>query len=195
MTDARKGDWLQTFSGRAFYPLDPRPDEVSLVDIAHSLSMQCRYAGHCRRFYSVAEHSVLMARAMPSQELARIALLHDATEAYMVDLPRPVKNHMPDYRRTEAHLWSVIAERFGLPPHGAPEVDSADNRILRDEMLALMARPPIDWDIPAEPLDVVIECWDPTRAEIEFLQTAMLLNLWDSHVLPESAAQTATNKG
>lgn len=62
-------------------------------------------------------------------------------------------------------------------------------------MLALMARPPIDWDIPAEPLDVVIECWDPTRAEIEFLQTAMLLNLWDSHVLPESAAQTATNKG
>ena len=61
-TDGRKGGWIQTYTGRQFWPMDPRSHEVFIEDIAHSLSMMCRYAGHCERFYSVAEHSILLAR-------------------------------------------------------------------------------------------------------------------------------------
>lgn len=190
MSAQRKGDWMQTFSGQAFWPLDPRADEIELIDIAHSLSMQCRYAGHCRHFYSVAEHSVLIARAMPNDDLARIALLHDATEAYMVDLPRPVKNHMRDYKAAEIRLWRIIAERFNLPICGSPVVDAADNRILLDEMSQLMAKPPKPWDIPGtpEPLGVTIMGWSPASAKTEFLQTANRLGLWDERGVSSTTA-------
>ena len=86
----RVGDWIQTMSGVIFYPLDPRPEEIRIEDIAHALSHQCRFAGHCREFYSVAEHSVRVSRELP-QEFMLWGLLHDASEAYLVDLPRPIK--------------------------------------------------------------------------------------------------------
>ena len=78
---ARKGNWMQTFTGRQFWPADPRADEIDIRDIAHALSMQCRYAGHCTQFYSVAEHCVLLANAIPEQKLW--ALLHDASAGTM----------------------------------------------------------------------------------------------------------------
>lgn len=94
----RKGDWIQTYTGRQFWPLDPKPEEVCIEDIAHALSQQCRYAGHTIRFYSVAQHSVEIALRVP-RAAALWGLLHDAAEAYLVDLPRPVKYLMPAYKR------------------------------------------------------------------------------------------------
>lgn len=165
----RCGDWIQTFTGRAFWPLDPRPDEVHIADIAHALAHQCRYAGHCRRFYSVAEHSVLLARAMP-KEHRLAALLHDAPEAYLVDLPRPVKRFMPSYGVAEMAVWLAISARFGLSPELAAEVHEADTRILVDEFEQAMAPPPAPWSVDGlRPLGVALRFWTPVEAEMQFM--------------------------
>ena len=106
---ARKGDWIQTFTGRAFYVLDPRPEDVDIEDIAHALSMQCRFAGHCREFYSVAQHSVTASWLVPPED-ALWGLLHDAAEAYVVDLPRPIK------RAWQLESYGIIDRDVALPP-------------------------------------------------------------------------------
>ena len=99
-----RGDgWITTYTGQHFYPLDPRPHEVNMLDIAHALSMICRFNGHTQFFYSVAEHSIRCAYHAHEQwpdriELQLAALLHDASEAYLCDIPRPVKLQLPDYR-------------------------------------------------------------------------------------------------
>lgn len=134
----RHGNFMQTYSGRKFWPLDPRAEDVCIQDIAHSLAMQCRYAGHCIRFYSVAEHSVLIARWLLDEgcgsDVALCGLLHDATEAYLVDLPRPVKSDMPRYKAAEARVWCAIADAFHIPEYVPAIVHEADNRILADEV-------------------------------------------------------------
>jgi hypothetical protein len=169
MMTERRGDWMQTFTGRQFWPLDPRPDEVDILDIAHALANQCRYAGHCRRFYSVAEHCVLLARAVaPEHRLC--ALLHDAAEAYLVDLPRPVKRHFVSYRFAEAAVMAAICLRFGLKPEMPAAVHDADYRILRDELEQNMAAPPQRWPVQdEEPLGVTLRFWTPDQAEAWFL--------------------------
>lgn len=161
----RAGSWMQTFTGKAFWPLDPRAEEIDPVDIAHALGNLCRYGGHVRRFYSVAEHCVLMSRAV-APEHALAALLHDATEAYVIDLPRPLKAHLPDYRLIEGGVWLRIAERFGVDPVLPAEVHEADNRILVNERDALMATPPYDWALDGlERLDVDVVGYSPRDAE------------------------------
>lgn len=136
----RKGDWIQTFTGVEFYPFDPRPEEIRIEDIAHALSMQCRYAGHCSKFYSVAEHSIRVAELLP-MPLKLWGLLHDAAEAYLVDLPRPIKRHSEIgalYRVAEESLMRVIAERFGLSWPEPPEIDAADKALLCWEAMHLL---------------------------------------------------------
>lgn len=164
-----RGDWMQTYTGRRFYPLDPRPEEIEPADIAHALSLLCRYGGHVDRFYSVAEHCVLMSQAVPSQD-ALAALLHDATEAYVVDVPRPLKRQLPGYATIEGQVWYAIAYRFGLDPVLPASVKEADNRILIDERTALMPRAE-RWGIDDEfqPLHVGIEGWGPATAEQTYL--------------------------
>lgn len=168
----RYGDWMQTFTGRAVYPLDLRPEDIDIRDIAHALSLQCRYAGHVRQFYSVAEHSVHVARhcRQYSPEAALEGLLHDATEAYLVDVPRPIKPFLKSYKLMESRVAHAIAERFGLDNAGHPSiVHEADNRILHDERAALMSPCEREWSLIGEPLGMTIECWSPERAEREFL--------------------------
>lgn len=143
MTD-RKGSWIQTYSGGRFWPLDPRADEVKLIDIAQALANKCRYAGHCTRFYSVAEHSVLVSRAVPAEH-AMWALLHDAGEAYLADIPRPVKRFLPEWKPIEAAVMRAVCEHFGLPEDEPAAVKAADTAILTDEMKAIMAPPPEPW--------------------------------------------------
>jgi hypothetical protein len=174
--DTRKGDWMQTFTGRQFWPLDPRPDEVFIQDIAHALAHQCRYAGHCRRFYSVAEHSVLLARNVhPKHRLW--ALLHDASEAYLVDLPRPVKRHLPAYVDAERVVMDAICRRFGLTPDIPEAVHEADVRILRDELEQNMDVPLVPWAVQgAEPLGVTLQFWTPVYAEIQFMAAFDMLS-------------------
>ncbi|MBI1620122.1 phosphohydrolase [Aquamicrobium zhengzhouense] len=170
----RQGDWIQTFTGRQFWPLDPDAADIDIEDIAHALSMQCRFAGHCNRFYSVAEHSFYIARYLESQGAPVIVrlwgLLHDATEAYLVDLPRPIKISMPDYREAEGRLMRVIAQCFDLPTDTMPEaVKDADRRILSDEAAQNMCTPPAPWSGMREPLGITINCFPQTVAKNLFL--------------------------
>lgn len=168
-TDGRRDDWMQTYTGRPFWPLDPRVEDIDIEDIAHALAMICRYGGHTRRFYSVAEHCVLMSYAV-APEHALWAMLHDATEAYVGDMIRPLKYSMPAYREVEDRLMTVICERFGLDLVCPAEVKAADTRILNDERAALLGPPPAPWH-EAEaigPLGVQIRCWIPNRAEAEY---------------------------
>lgn len=161
-----RGDWMQLYSGKRYHPMDPRAEDIDPADIAHALSMLCRYGGHITRFYSVAEHCVLMSLAVP-QEDALAALLHDATEAYVVDVPRPVKRYIPDYKAIENAVWAVIAERFGLAEELPASVHDADNRILRNESSVLM--PDNGWSSDREFLPVTITGWAPEQAERAYL--------------------------
>ena len=160
-------DWIQTASGRKFYPLAPRPEDVSIDDIAHALANLCRFAGHTRQFYSVAQHCVIgswfCARPLDF-------LLHDASEAYLCDLSRPVKHHadLARYRDAEQRLQSVICQAFGLawPP---PEcVKHMDDVMCQTERRDLMPDRP-EWTLRVKPLDYRIMPWEPSFAKEMFL--------------------------
>lgn len=170
MSDTRIGDWLQTWRGVQFYPLDPRPEDILIEDIAHALARQCRFSGHTRVTYSVAEHSVRVSQIVPAED-ALWGLLHDASEAYLVDLPRPLKR-LPEfarYRLAEADLMVVICDRFGLR-HIEPEsVREADAVLLATEARDLMGPRPAPWSAMPEPLPEVIHPWAAELAESVFL--------------------------
>ena len=121
--------YIRTHTGRMFWPMDARPEEVSIEDIAHALSNCCRWAGHCESFYSVAQHSVFVSSLLPAV-CSLEGLLHDATEAYLVDVPRPVKVLLGGYVEAESRLMSVIADAFGLIMPISKDVKAADNLAL-----------------------------------------------------------------
>lgn len=167
----RRGDPLLTFTGRNFWPMDPRADEVCIKDIAHALSLQCRFAGHCREFYSVADHSVRVSYVVPPH-LAMAGLLHDASEAYLVDVPRPVKRHLRDYDGIEGLVMQAIWERFPDEPSWGDwqNIHVADNVLLATEARDLMATPPAPWAPLPEPLPEHIVPMSPKDAEMWFLR-------------------------
>jgi hypothetical protein len=165
----RIGDWIQTYSGKCFWPLDPRHEEVELRDIAHALSMKCRYAGHVKRFYSVAEHSVLVSMAVPA-EFALDALLHDAAEAYSSDIPRPLKKSLTEWDAIEARIFASIAVRFGLTRKTPACVKDIDFAITANERAALMTPCARDWALPPAVPGVEIQALDPWHAEQAFLE-------------------------
>lgn len=146
-----RGGWIQTRTGRQFFPLNPKPEDVCLEDIAHPLAMQCRFTGHCKYHYSIAQHSVLVSLHCDPQD-ALWGLLHDASEAYLVDVPRPLKR-IPEfaevYLRAEKSLMDVICAHFGLPTTMPGSVHFADGAALATEKRDLMAIPPAPWeDLP-----------------------------------------------
>ena len=170
----RKGDWMQTYSGRQFWPLDPRPDEVCIEDIAHALSNMCRFAGHVREFYSVAEHCVRVSWLAPDHDrmIAIAALLHDATESYVVDVPRPLKRFLPGYREIEDRVARCIEVAFdletGILDH--PSVKHWDEVLLATEARDLMGGESAGkWHLRAGPMDEIIEPWSPQGARAAFL--------------------------
>jgi hypothetical protein len=140
--------WIQTFTGKKFYPFNPKPEDIDIRDIAHALSNICRFTGHTKRFHSVAAHSIGVAQLVP-ESMQLQALLHDASEAYLCDIARPIKRRedMQPYRVIECCLQATIYERFGLPATEPPELRQADARMCGAEALALM-----------EPL-IEPECW------------------------------------
>ena len=185
-----RGDrqWLQTFSVIRYYPAAPRPEEVRLVDIAHHLSMQCRYTGACKRFYSVAEHSVLVSEVGPL-EYALERLLHDAPEFVLNDLNRPTK-HTPwlwGYRHLEARNWKVIAQKFGLPLKLHPSTKHADDAVLMAERKVLMLPLPGKPWLDIAPADVQIMCLPPADAEELFLHRFNELTIRRGYSGEESA--------
>lgn len=181
---ARRGDWLQTYTGVAFYPLDPLPEDISIRDIAHQLSMVCRYGGAVQRFYSVAEHCCILSdyvrQHRPDEPmLALQALLHDASEAYIGDVPRPLKwmPEMVGYREMEDRIERAVQKAFGLPAPGKgtdPLIPDIDTRIMIDEASVLLQRITNHWSSHlGEPLGVVSQIigMGPQAAEARFLAT------------------------
>jgi len=134
----RKGDWQQTYTGKRFWPLDPRSREVDIIDIAWSLSNQCRFLGHSSRFYSVAEHSVWVSHYCLQFPLE--GLLHDAAEAYLADVPRPLKPYLHGFREIEDNLLLVIFKKYDLKWPLPFEVERIDTALLRDEQEQLMLK-------------------------------------------------------
>lgn len=143
---------IRTFTGKYINPCKPNSDLICIEDIAHALSMQSRFGGHLPVFYSVAQHSVLTSAIVPSEHKLS-ALLHDASEAYLIDVPRPVKDQLHNYKEIEHALMAVIAGKFGFdwPLHG--NVKDADEDMLLHEWNSLMLntgeRNPIEsWSQP-----------------------------------------------
>lgn len=165
--EGRVGRPMQTHSGRIFFPLDPRHDEVDIGDIAHALACIPRFNGHSSEPYSVALHSVHVARIVSRKrpELALAALLHDATEAYLGDIVRPLKLGMSidgvPIQQIEARLEVVILEALGVPVPSAEDraiIREADNIALATEARDLMGNP--RWDGLPEPDELAVFHFD-----------------------------------
>lgn len=169
------GGWIGTFSGIQIAPLDPDPDNVRIEDIAHSLANQCRFTGHTKEFYSIAQHCYLTSRLVP-KEYQLQALLHDASEAYLADLARPIKK-APGlgeiYMEVEERLEEAIAKKFNIPHPWHETVKAADAVMLWTEMRDLASYQPPD---DVEMLDEPIVPWDPATAERYYLKRFFALD-------------------
>jgi hypothetical protein len=173
-----RGPYIGTFSGK-FWPFAPRAEDVRLDDIAHHLSQIPRYGGAMRHAYSVAEHSVHIARWLLPRHgptAALYGLLHDAPEAVsgFGDVQRPTKSRVPIIGEIENKIWFAVAEAFGLAPAIPECVHVADNRIIADEMAQGMCESDVEDRVP---LGVTIEFWPPEIAEIYFLDMFRLLEI------------------
>jgi len=156
MTDEYEGNWITVYSGGRFHYKNPTVDEIFIEDIAHSLSLKCRFSGHTRVFYSVAEHSMRVAELLPDR-LKLVGLLHDAQEAYMPDIPRPIKVEFGLYEY-EKIIEDTIRIKFGLllTADDLAIVKVADNIMLATEARDLMST--VDgWATLPEPLLGIIE--------------------------------------
>jgi 5'-deoxynucleotidase YfbR-like HD superfamily hydrolase len=163
--------WIQTYSGRRFTPTNPNPNAIVIQDIAHSLSMQCRFSGHTKKFYSVAQHSVYVSYIC-NHEDALWGLMHDATEAYLVDVPRPLKRSgkFDAYLEFEAVMQKAVCKRFGLSEQEPPSVKLADTILLATEARDLMYPLRTDWVQPVEPLPFKIDPLGPREAKDLFMK-------------------------
>jgi hypothetical protein len=147
---------------------DPDPNAIDIRDIAHGLALKCRFSGHTREFYSVAQHSLMVASLLP-KELRLTGLLHDASEAYLVDLPRPIKAQMPLFQQLEDGVMKVIAKVFPIRYPFPAAIKEADDRALWTEIRDLMPKKD-DWLISnVPPVDYKIDPWEWQAAEVEFL--------------------------
>jgi len=180
--------WIETYSGLKFHFAAPSPDEVAIEDIAHALSLLSRYNGHTTRFYSVAEHSILMtwhARAMGITDPFHLltVLLHDGAEAYIGDMPRPVKMQMQAFKDVEQTIDVAIATKFCLFYPFPDYVKEFDRRILRDEREQAMSTSNNKWGTDElEPLGVKLHFWSPDDAEEKFLEEFFRLTRDYGHV-------------
>ncbi|MGD9552538.1 MAG: hypothetical protein AB7V60_05500 [Candidatus Caldatribacteriota bacterium] len=131
MAEIRHGDWIETYTGKKFWPLDPRPEEVCIEDIAHGLSNICRFNGQTRHFYSVAQHSInctlLAERKGYGDRLQMLMLLHDAAEAYISDIAKPIKPFLTDFKEIENRIQKVIYTALNIMPP-----DELEERLIKD---------------------------------------------------------------
>jgi hypothetical protein len=156
-------------TGKRFYPLNPNPDDIDIRDIAYVLSGEYRFGGHCKPRITVAQHSVMVSWHV-SDENALWGLLHDASEAYVRDLNRPIKLQIPEYKEIENRILRAVATRYLLPWPMPAEIHDIDNRVGIAEARRCMTplQPGVTFD-GAEPLQIRIAPWSTYRAEEEFL--------------------------
>lgn len=191
---------IETFSGKYVDPLHMRESDLCIADMGHALANICRFSGHCRTFYSVAEHSVRMYQLAnkefsdvfgvdpyEAQEAAVWSILHDAAEVYLCDIPRPLKRNLPRYKKAEKRIQALIAKRYKLDPELYPVVHILDDWILRAEARDLMPSRGQGWNwataeaqsVKTIPLLPDIG-WEPKRAKAEWMKIAIELRL-DTH--------------
>ena len=172
---------MNTYTGRQFAPMRITPEDVCLEDIAHALSLLCRGGGQLRWFYSVGQHSINCAREALargwSERMALICLLHDASEAYISDIIRPVKMHLSNYREIEDMIMGVILDAFHLSPLSEGENRrwrQIDNEVLTHEVKALF---PAEASSPTLPLVSEPDLSERAHREIEAAFLAMAREL------------------
>lgn len=163
--------WIVTYSGGAFDLIDPQPETVHPVEVAHALSLICRFTGHVRQHYSVAQHCVVVSQLVPPED-ALAGLLHDAAEAYVGDVSKPLKMLLPQYQTVEERVWGAVAARFKISTTLPASVKRADITALLWEGRDLLAGSTDAWvdghlggAVPSEPLVP----WSAAEAEARWL--------------------------
>lgn len=169
--------WITTYTGKRYHHLAPQQDSICIEDIAHALSQLCRWTGHTRHFYSVAQHSVYVSQLVPLED-ARKGLLHDAPEAYLGDMNRPLKHYTDAgkaYSEVEKLAEDAIFTKFGLTL-GIPEsVKRVDTQMLyteKDQLIHSSAHTMYEhnkWGFNEQRAEILISPWSPTQAEVFFL--------------------------
>ncbi len=169
-TSHERGAWMQTTTGKRFYPLDPRPEEVDIKDISHALSNLTRFNGHTKRFYSVAQHSCLVHDYMP-EDLKALGLLHDATEAYIGDMIRPIKYYNEFFQEIEDRVWVAIRKKFKITRSKKAEaiLKHWDNKICAAEKRDLHPQSEFWFGMPNADEVRKINPWPPSYAKGQFM--------------------------
>jgi len=169
-------DYINTFTGETFKPLEPEQSKIHIEDIAHALSLQCRANGHIVHFFSIAQHSINCANEAKARGLSlrtqRACLLHDASEAYLSDVIRPVKRHLSNYGEIEKRVQDEIFTKFlgRLPTSDElTHIDKIDDDMLICEFIALMGRKIYD-RCPMTVSDPSFDLVDFAAAENEFIE-------------------------
>lgn len=148
-------DCIRTVSGIYVNVFEPTPEMFIIEDIAHALSMQCRFSGHLPKFYSVSQHSVSCSLIAGNQ---LEALLHDASEAYLLDIPSPIKAHLADYKKIEHKVMECIASKFNFQYPLSEDTHQKDKFMLEYEWNNIMLKGAIE-----------VDCWDSNSAKAHFL--------------------------
>lgn len=165
--------YICTYLGNRFFPLEGRIDRVHLEDIAHGLAYQCRFNGQTSEFYSIAQHSLMVADIVSARhpELRLAALLHDASEAYLGDVVKPLKALLPNYKEIEKNVEEIIASTFGISDMFNPVIKQADMVALATEKRDLMPHSAEDWSylVGFAPHEEPIVCMAPEHAKRTFL--------------------------
>lgn len=180
--------WIQTYTGKKMYPLNPNVDDIDIMDIAHALSMQCRFTGHVRHHYSVGQHSILVS-LLCDKEYALYGLLHDASEAYLSDIASPIKKEMnlEGYRAVEHNLQGCIYKKFGLTDVEPANIKYIDQRMLATEANSLLSPLHKDFTFQAPPFDFdIIEAQIPEIKKLfldRFYELTRNLGIYDSEEL------------
>jgi len=139
-----EGAYITTYTGKVLSLLDPQPEEIDVTDIAWALACECRFAGHTYHPYTVGHHSLLASQYSPTGYQLE-ALLHDSTEAYLKDIPSPLKRLLPEYVEIENRLDRVIRDTFGLPAEMSAAVKEVDLKLLATEKRDLLPNAHEDW--------------------------------------------------
>jgi len=165
-------DFIETFTNKQYHFLNQSESEVCIEDIAQALSMSCRYSGHVKRFYSVAEHSCILSDKVleitGDESQAYDALLHDASEAYLTDIPRPIKSHLDNYFDIELLAEKCIQSALKCKPMN-DLIARLDTNIVRDEAEQLFVNVP-SWAGDYELVGIKVKGLNPEKARVEFMK-------------------------
>jgi 5'-deoxynucleotidase YfbR-like HD superfamily hydrolase len=187
---SKKSDWIETQSGQKVWVIEPTPDTIRIDDIAHALSLLCRFNGHCKRLYTVGEHLLLCdkiyRRRFGKNPLERLQLLlHDSPEAYLGDVTRPLKAAMPQYKLWESQMEKTIYQALNIPPptkETTLRIKQVDDIALLTERRDLLSKSGHTWTIKGKPDPKPIKRRKPKATKKQFLKLFYkLLNQLKNH--------------